>query len=107
MRRVTGSALVAAFALIPWVSAAGQDASRTVEGGGIKVSGWAGKIDAQEETAGAKLEGAKFESMGGGFHVTTGPAVTYWNPANTATGDYTVKATFDEATARCREPGGE
>jgi len=26
----------------------------------------------------------------------TGPAVTYWNPANTASGDYTVKATFRE-----------
>ena len=29
--------------------------------------------------------------------VTTGPAVAYWNPANKATGDYTVKATFNEA----------
>jgi len=28
--------------------------------------------------------------------VTTGPAVAYWNPANTASGDYTVKATFLE-----------
>ena len=28
--------------------------------------------------------------------VTTGPAVAYWNPANKATGDYTVKATFTE-----------
>ena len=26
--------------------------------------------------------------------MTTGPAVDYWNPANKATGDYTVKATF-------------
>ena len=26
----------------------------------------------------------------------TGPAVTYWNPANTASGNYTVKATFTE-----------
>ncbi|HEX7050228.1 MAG TPA: hypothetical protein VF188_08520, partial [Longimicrobiales bacterium] len=31
-----------------------------------------------------------------GFHITTGPAVTYWNPANTASGDYTVSATFTE-----------
>ena len=99
MRRVYGSALVAAtIVLAPIASAVAQDdASRAVAGGGIKVAGWAGKIDAREEAAGAKLEGAKFESMGGGFHVTTGPAVTYWNPANTATGDYTIKATFDEA----------
>ena len=27
---------------------------------------------------------------------TTGPAVAYWNPANKATGNYTVKATFTE-----------
>ena len=27
----------------------------------------------------------------------TGPAVTYWNPANRAAGNYTVKATFTEA----------
>ena len=30
------------------------------------------------------------------LHVVTGPAVSYWNPANTASGDYTVKATFTE-----------
>ena len=29
--------------------------------------------------------------------MTTGPAVTYWNPANTAAGNYTVKATFTES----------
>lgn len=28
--------------------------------------------------------------------MTTGPAVTYWNPANSATGNYAVKATFKE-----------
>jgi hypothetical protein len=99
MRRIYGPALLAAtIVLAPLASAAAQDdASRVVTGGGIKVAGWAGKIDAREEAAGAKLEGAKFESIGGGFHVTTGPAVTYWNPANTATGDYTIKATFDES----------
>jgi hypothetical protein len=35
--------------------------------------------------------------QGNALHVTTGPAVTYWNPANTATGNYTVSATFTEA----------
>jgi hypothetical protein len=30
------------------------------------------------------------------MQVTTGPAVTYWNPADKASGDYTVKATFNE-----------
>ncbi len=36
----------------------------------------------------------KFIKMGPGFHVTTGPAAVLYNPANTATGTYTVKGTF-------------
>jgi hypothetical protein len=38
--------------------------------------------------------GVKFMAMGKGFHVAGGPAGTYWNPANTATGNYTIKGTF-------------
>lgn len=67
-----------------------------VAGGGITVKGWTGKIDAKEVTAGLTLNSAKFAKEGDGFHVTTGPAVTYWNPKNTAKGDYTVSATFNE-----------
>src|SRR5215204_5848728 len=74
-----------------------QDASRAVSGGGISVAGWAGQIDANEASRGAKLENAKLAKEGNNLHVTTGPAVAYWNPANKATGDYTVKATFTEA----------
>ena len=37
----------------------------------------------------------KIMTMGNGFHVIGGPAGTYWDPKNTATGDYTVKATFN------------
>jgi hypothetical protein len=73
-----------------------QDAARSVTDGGVFVSGWTGKIDAREATAGQALANAKFASEGQGFRVTTGPAVTYWNPANRAAGDYTVKATFTE-----------
>ena len=32
--------------------------------------------------------------MGSGFHATNPQAAVYWNPANTATGTYTVKGTF-------------
>ena len=45
---------------------------------------------------GLTLNSAKLEKDGNALHVTTGPAVTYWNPKNKATGDYTVKATFNE-----------
>jgi hypothetical protein len=33
-------------------------------------------------------------AMGSGFQVTTGPAAVVWNPANTATGEYTLTGTF-------------
>src|SRR5262245_390390 len=96
MRRSHGIAVaLAARLVIPAISAA-QDASKAVAGGGISVAGWQGKIDASEAAKGAKLEDSKLVSMGPGMHVTTGPQVAYWNPANTASGSYTVKATFAE-----------
>ena len=73
------------------------DAARVVAGGGISVPGWTGKIDPQEEKAGQVLNNAKLAQVGTALQVTTGPAVTYWNPANKATGNYTVKATFKES----------
>jgi len=67
-----------------------------VAGGGISVPGWTGKIDAKEAAAGLTLNSAKLSKDGNALHVMTGPAMTYWNPKNTAKGDYTVKATFYE-----------
>jgi hypothetical protein len=61
------------------------------------VPGWTGKIDAQEEKAGQVLNNSKLAQAGKVLQVRTGPAVTYWNPANKAAGDYTVKATFTES----------
>ncbi len=89
------STAVVTFALAASVQA--QDAARAVAGGGISVPGWMGKIDPNEEKAGQVLNNAKLAKEGEALHVTTGPAVTYWNPANKATGNYTVKATFKEA----------
>jgi hypothetical protein len=75
----------------------GQDeTSRAVAGGGVSVSGWTGQVDASEASRGRTLNDAKLTQEGDTLHVTTGPAVTYWNPANKATGNYTVKATFTE-----------
>jgi hypothetical protein len=36
----------------------------------------------------------RFVTMGKGMHVTGGPAGTFWHPTNTATGNYTARATF-------------
>ena len=78
------------------VAAQHEDTPKGVEGGGVLVKGWTGAIDAKEQAAGLTLNSAKLVSEGSGMRVTTGPAVTYWNPANTAKGDYTVSATFNE-----------
>jgi hypothetical protein len=98
MRSVHGLSLVVAVVLVPSTSMAqGQmDASRAVAGGGVSVAGWTGRIDDREAKAGATLSSAKLVKEGDALHVTTGPATTYWNPANTASGNYTVKATFRE-----------
>jgi len=92
MRLVYGSALAIAIAsLTPLTPAAqGQDANRTVSGGGISAQGWQGKADSGE------VSEAKLSQEGKDLHVVTGPAITYWNPANKAAGNYTVKATFTE-----------
>lgn len=76
--------------------AASGESSRQVAGGGISVKDWTGQIDASEAGRGQSLANAKLANDGSALHVTTGPAVAYWNPANKASGDYTVKATFTE-----------
>ena len=90
----TVAAVMAAFVATSGVQA--QDTSKGVAGGGITVAGWTGKIDDSKENAGLTIKDAKFVAEGKGFHITTGPAVTYWNPKNVASGNYTVKATFNE-----------
>jgi hypothetical protein len=78
-------------------SAHGQgDTNRSVPGGGITAAGWMGQIDARAAQAGQTVKDTKLSQEGNTFHVTTGPAVTYWNPANVASGSYTVSATFTE-----------
>lgn len=88
----------AAVLLVPGTSRAQAkpETARAVADGGVHVKGWVGKIDANEERAGQTLNNAKLAGDAKALHITTGPAVTYWNPANTASGNYTVKATFTE-----------
>ena len=97
MRFVRGFTMAAAVVfLIPGLVSA-QDASRPVAGGGISVPGWVGAVDAGAQKAGQTINDTKLTKEGGVLHVTTGPAAEYWNPANKATGNYTVSATFTEA----------
>jgi hypothetical protein len=53
-------------------------------------AGWKQRLDRSTSASGT----VKFVTMGSGFHATNPQAAVYWNPANTASGNYTVKATF-------------
>ncbi|MDE3196011.1 MAG: hypothetical protein KGN84_06695 [Acidobacteriota bacterium] len=94
--RLAFPALTAALALSLSGGLLAQETARSIADGGISVPGWTGKVDSNEERQGHSVKDDKFAKEGSGFHVTTGPAVTYWNPANKESGDYTVKATFSE-----------
>ncbi len=91
----TGNVVCAQSAAKAPVPSADEKA-RSIEGGGISVPGWQGKVDAGAEQQGQSVQDAKFAPEGKGFRITTGPATTYWNPKNVAKGDYTVSATFTE-----------
>src|SRR5699024_5649594 len=97
MRKALGIAIATTAAvLFAGIDAQAQDEAQAVADGGIAVPGWTGQIDAREAEQGQVLENAKLAPEGDGMRVTTGPAVSYWNPENTASGNYTVSATFTE-----------
>ena len=97
MRLGCVSAVALAVAIVSGVVLDAQfDSDRVIPGGGIFVQGWTGKIDASSVRQGRMLNDSKLAQEGSALHVTAGPATTYWNLANTASGDYAVKATFLE-----------
>src|SRR6201990_1433674 len=57
--------------------------------------GWKVRVDRSTSATDPDAAGdIKFVTMGSGFHATNPQAAVYWNPANTATGAYTLKGTF-------------
>ncbi|MBI4886470.1 MAG: hypothetical protein HY824_05225 [Acidobacteria bacterium] len=95
--RIRVAAPLAAFVFVAAAFLSAQsDPDRVIPGGGIHVPGWMGTIDRSSVQQGRMLNDARFAQEGAALHVTTGPAATYWNPANTAAGEYTVSATFRE-----------
>src|SRR5687767_10871476 len=57
--------------------------------------GWKMRVDRSTSATDPDAPGEiKFVTMGTGFHATNPQAAVYWNPANTATGNYTLKGTF-------------
>lgn len=58
-------------------------------------AGWKQRLDRSTSASDPDAAGdVKFVTMGGGFHATNPKAAVFWNPANTATGNYTVKGRF-------------
>jgi hypothetical protein len=57
--------------------------------------GWKVRVDESKDASDPDAAGAiKFVTMGTGFHATNPRAAVYFNPANTASGTYTLKGTF-------------
>ena len=81
MKRHVCAALLAVLAVVPIVAQAPK--------------GWMVRADRSVSASDPDGAGAiKFATMGTGFHATNPAAAVYWNPANTATGTYTVKGAF-------------
>jgi hypothetical protein len=81
MKRFVPTALLAVLALAPL-------AAQTPKG-------WKMRVDRSTAASDPDAPGEiKFVTMGSGFHATNPQAAVYWNPANTASGAYTLKGTF-------------
>src|SRR2546425_6250120 len=81
MRRYVSAAMFALLAVISLIAQTPQ--------------GWMVRVDRSTSASDPDAAGAiKFVTMGTGFHATNPQAAVYYNPANTATGNYTLKGTF-------------
>jgi hypothetical protein len=81
MKYFVGLALAALLAIAPAFAQAPK---------GWKVRG-DHSADASDPDAAGNI---KFVATASGFHATNPMAAIYWNPANTASGDFTLKGTF-------------
>ena len=82
LKRYISTAVLALVAVAPIVA---QEAPK----------GWKVRVDRSTNASDPDAAGAiKFVTMGSGFHATNPQAAVYWNPANTANGNYTLKGTF-------------
>ncbi len=101
--RFSALVLTAALAAVS-TTAAAQDADRSVANGGVKVAGWLSRIDRRPLSQGKTVNDSRFVAEGTGYRISVGPAGNFWNPANTASGDYEVMATFKELKMAATHP---
>jgi hypothetical protein len=93
IRRSYAALSLLVFAAAPLAAQMNHDPDKKIAGGTLP-AGWMGRTDRDN----AKLEDAKFQAMGSGFHVTSGPAAIYWKH-NNVTGAYKATATFTQTKA--------
>jgi hypothetical protein len=93
-RTLTALALLALAAAPLSAQMKEKDPDKKAAGGALP-AGWTGRTD-RENT---QLSDAKFVTMGGGYHVTSGPAAIYWKNGQTVTGPFTASATFTQTKA--------
>lgn len=99
----SGLLLLASTALVT-TPAAAQDEDRSVADGGVHVDGWQLRIDRRPMSNGMTAEDSRMAMEGDAFRLSVGPAGYFWNPANRASGDYTVMATFEEHAMSAGHP---
>lgn len=68
-----------------------KDPTSTVAAAALP-TGWSMRLDDKDAT-----KTAKFETMGSGFHVTSGGAAIYWRAADAQKDNFTVSANFRQA----------
>ena len=94
-RTMTACSVLAAIAMAAPVCAQQQQAKEKDPTSAVTAAplpdGWSMRLDDKDAT-----KAAKFETMGPGFHVTSGGAAIYWQPKDEQKDDFTVSATFGQ-----------
>lgn len=90
---ILGLALAAAATPLAAQGGHNHDPDRPAAGGGTLAAGWQARAD-RGSTANLKMV-----DMPPGWHVTTGPAVLLWRPADAASGEFTATATLHQTVA--------
>lgn len=108
MRKTLLLASLALVALAAPVSAqANNDPTTVVKGSGILPKDWMLRFDPPR---GANpmpaMTAVRFDTIGNGFHVTSGPAAIYYNTNDVGKGQYSINATFTQKKSMSHEVFG-
>lgn len=116
MRKRTMLASLAILALAAPLSAQGtmqnMDPTNAVKGSGVLPKGWMLRFDpiaarpGQPPRPQPEMTAIKFETMGSGFHITSGPAAIYYNSGDIGKEQYSVTATFGQRKSMSHEVFG-